>query len=137
MRNAGGLAGVLSALALAMALPGAATAQDVDRNQVIRPLRDAWLDRAPCEPAVFCNSYFDSFGVALLFADGSARPFEHEKRSSASAHDCIKRAKNYLAQGDRTRAVEWAMASQRSVTVRDWMRDHPDDVIELLRDCCS
>jgi hypothetical protein len=75
--------------------------------------------------------------VALLFADGSARPFEHVQRLLMSAHDCIKRAKGYLAQGDRTRAVEWAMASQRSVSVRDWMRDHPDDVIELLRGCCS
>lgn len=137
MRKAGGPAGVLSALVLALAVSGTVSAQDLDRSQVLKPMKDAWRDREPCIPERFCNIYFDTFGVALLFADGETRPFEHLQRQGRSAHDCIKSAKSYLAQGDRLRAVEWAMASQRSQSVRDWMREHPDEVLELLRDCCS
>jgi hypothetical protein len=137
MKNAGGLAGMLSALALGLVVSGGVTAQDLERNQVIKPIKRAWRDHMKCFPESYCMSYFESFGVALVFADGSAQPFEHVRRMTASAHDCIQRAKDYLAQGDRVRAVEWAMASQTSMSVRDWMRDHPDEVLEILRDCCS
>jgi hypothetical protein len=138
MRKAGGTAGVLSALALAMAFSGSVGAQEeLDRNQVTGPMNQAWHDRFRCMPVDVCNSYFDSFGVALVFADGSTHPLEHLRRGDTSGHDCLKRAKDYLARGDRIRAVEWAIASQTSAKVRDWMLDHPDEVLELLHDCCK
>lgn len=123
---------VLPGLALALALGGPAAAQQVDRSQVLKHMNEAWHDRFRCMPVDFCSSYFDSFGVALVFADGSASPFEHVQRGDTAAHKCIKLAKGYLAKGDRGRAVEWAIASQTSLNVRDWMREHPDEVLELL-----
>jgi len=129
-------AGVPLGLVLALALAVPAAAQQVDRSQVVKHMNAAWHDRFRCMPVDFCSSYFDSFGVAIVFADGTASPFEHEQRGETAGHNCIKLAKSYLAKGDRGRAVQWAIASQTSVYVRDWMREHPDEVLELLRGCC-
>jgi hypothetical protein len=109
----------------------------MDRSQAGKSLTEAWHDRFRCLADDFCASYFDSFGVALVFADGTASPYEHLQRGETSGHNCIKLAKSYLAKGDRGRAVQWAIASQRSASVRDWMREHPDEVLELLHRCCS
>jgi hypothetical protein len=136
MRHAGGLTALLSALVLAVAMSGPTRAADLETKQVLKPLREAWRDHSPCWSVSVCDSYFDSFGVALLFADGTTAPFQHVQRLTISAHDCLENAKDYLARGERGLAVQWAMASQRSASVRDWMREHPDDVIELLRNCC-
>lgn len=137
MRCAGGMAGLLAALALAAAVSGCATPGDQDVTDVLEHVQAAWLDYNQCAPAEFCNSYFDSFGVALMFADGSTQPLAHVRRLDASAHDCIENAKDALASGDRALAVQWVMASQHSAAVREWMRQHPDAVLDVLRTCCS
>jgi hypothetical protein len=100
-------------------------------------LKEAFHDRFRCLESDYCFSYFDSFGVGIVFADGTTSPFDHVQRGTTSGHNCIKLAKSYLAKGDRARAVEWAIASQRSLNVREWMHQHPDAVLELLKSCCS
>jgi hypothetical protein len=136
MRRVGWLACVLSAFALPMGMSGVAAAADLTVKDVQRALRAAWKDNNRCFEASLCNSYFDTFGVGLLFADGSARPFAHVQRGLASARDCIRSAKNALATGDRALAVQWAMATQPAPSMREWMRENPDAVIESLRNCC-
>lgn len=133
----GGWVGVLAGLGLAVAMVAPAAAQQMDRNQVVKDLQQAWHDRFRCLFEDACSSYFDSLGVAIVFTDGTTAAFDHLQRGEASGHNCIKLAKGYLAKGDRGRAVEWAIASQRSVNVREWMRENPDQVLELLRGCCS
>jgi hypothetical protein len=136
MRETGGAAGILAAIVIALAMSGVAGAREPGREDLVKALKAEWRDQTPCSLTNVCSMYFDSFGVALLFADGSTRPFEHEQRQAASAHDCLAKARNFLLEGDRTRAVEWAMAAQRSAPLRDWMREHPDEVVDLLNGCC-
>jgi hypothetical protein len=137
MRRAGWLACVLSAFTLAMGMSGVAAAADPSAKDVEKAVRDAWKDKTRCFEVSLCNSYFDTFGVGLLFADGSARPFAHVQRGIASPHDSIRNARNALANGDRALAVQWVMATQREQRMREWMRDNPDVVIESLRTCCT
>jgi hypothetical protein len=136
MRRVGCLASVLTVFALAMGMSGAAAAADPDVREIEKAMHKAWKDTTRCFDASLCNSYFDSFGVGLLFADGAARPFAHMQRGPASPRDCIRNAKLALSNGDRALAVQWVMATQRA-RIRDWMREHPDDVIERLRTCCT
>ncbi len=106
-------------------------------NQATVYVRDAWNDFSHCRRPSACSSYFDSFGVAIPFADGSIAPFAHAQRLSATSRDCIKTAKTYLEQGDRSLAVQWAMAARlENARVRDWLGSHPDAVLEALRRCC-
>jgi hypothetical protein len=115
--------------------PNPADAADV--AQATTYLRDAWNDFTHCRRPSACSVYFDTFGVALPFADGSIAPFAHIQRLNASSRDCIRTAKARLEQGDRTLAVQWAMAARlENARVRDWLGSHPDAVVEALRHCC-
>ena len=73
-------------------------------------IEQAWKDFAHCRRASACNEYFESFGVAISFGDGSIAPFSHIQRLTATSHDCIKTAMAYLHQGDKSLALQWAMA---------------------------
>jgi hypothetical protein len=100
-------------------------------------IEQAWKDFSHCRRASACNTYFESFGVAISFADGSIAPFSHVQRLTATSHDCIKTAKAYLHQGDKSLALQWAMASRiENTRVRDWLGNHPEAVLEALRRCC-
>lgn len=84
-----------------------------------------------------CNTYFESLGVAIAFGDGGISPFVHAQRLTATSRDCIKAARVYLDEGDRSLAVQWAMAARiENTRVRDWLGNHPDAVLEALRHCC-
>ena len=102
-----------------------------------RYIRQAWNDYSHCHSAAACDSYFESFGVAITFGDGSFVPFSHVQRLTATSHDCIKTAMAYLHQGDKSLAVQWAMASRiENTRARDWLGNHPEAVLEALRHCC-
>jgi hypothetical protein len=131
------LAGFLSAVMLGMLTSVAPAQVDGDPKQLEKPLKQAWRDIRPCNTSSLCTTYFDSFGVGILFADGTTRPFVHEQRLSLSPHECLERAREFLEQGDRSLAVQWVMASQKSADLREWMRLHPDAVIQALSKCCS
>jgi hypothetical protein len=108
-----------------------------DVNEATRDVRLAWRDFNTCRRVTACEAYFESFGVAISFGDGSIRPFSHVQRLTASAHDCIRNARFALEQGDRPLAVQWVMASRiENIPRRDWLGNHPDAVLEALRDCC-
>ncbi len=117
---------------------GAPSAPDAaDVNQAITYVKDALNDFTHCRRPSACSAYFDTFGVAIPFADGSIAPFAHIQRLNASSRDCIKTAKAHLDQGDRTLAVQWTMAARiENTRVRDWLGSHPDAVVEALRRCC-
>jgi hypothetical protein len=102
-----------------------------------RYIRQAWNDYSHCHRAAACDAYFESFGVAISFGDGSFVPFSHVQRLTATSHDCIKSAMAYLHQGDKSLAVQWAMASRiENTRARDWLGNHPEAVLEALRRCC-
>lgn len=136
MKWAGAVACLLAALGVVAAVSGCATTGP-DITNVLKRIQEAWHDYKPCFPTEFCTSYFDSFGVAIMFADGTTRPLAHIQRMDISGHDCIENAQSSLENGDRALAVEWVMASQRSAAAREWMRQHPDSVIKVLPNCCS
>lgn len=130
-------ASVLLAVVLALAMSGPAPAQDVSARDLEEALNVAWRDGRQCSMESLCYVYFDTFGVAIMFSDGTIKPFAHLRRLSASAHDCIRKAMVLLKKGNRALAVQWVMASQPSQELREWMGDHPDAVIASLRACCS
>jgi hypothetical protein len=100
-------------------------------------IKEAWNDFTHCRRPSACNTYFESFGVAISFSDGSIAPFSHIQRLTATSRDCIKTAKAYLDQGNKSLALQWAMASRvENSHVRDWLGNHPDAVLEALRHCC-
>jgi hypothetical protein len=110
---------------------------EADVNVAIGHVKDAWNDFTHCRRPSACNTYFESFGVAIPFGDGSIAPFAHVQRLTATSRDCIKTAKAYLDQGNRSLAVQWVMASRiENKRVRDWLGSHPDAVLEALRHCC-
>jgi hypothetical protein len=110
---------------------------EADVNEAISHVRDAWNDFTHCRRPSACNTYFESFGVAISFSDGSIAPFTHIQRLTATSRDCIKTARAYLEQGDKSRAVQWVMAARiENTRVRDWLGSHPDAVLEALRHCC-
>src|SRR5262249_11397432 len=74
--------------------------------------RECWRDFNRCDRQNLCGVYFDSFGVALEFNDGTIAPFAHERRHLLSAHDCIIKAREALDHGDRGLAVQWIMAAK-------------------------
>ena len=70
----------------------------------------------------------------MSFGDGSIAPFSRVQRLTATSHDCIKKAKALLEQGDKGLAVQWVMAARlENGRVRDWLGNHPDAVLEALR----
>ena len=114
-----------------------AVPSEADINTATSYLKDAWNDYSQCRRPSACNAYFESFGVAISFGDGSIAPFTHTQRRTATSRDCIKNAKAYLEQGNKSLAVQWAMASRiERIGVRDWLGNHPDAVVEALRHCC-
>jgi hypothetical protein len=97
-------------------------------------IRASWHDYDKCTRSKVCSSYFESFGVGLTFGDGEIVPFAHVQRLTASRHDCIVNARDALDHGNRGMAVQWVMASQMLEPLdRNWLGDHPDAVLEALR----
>jgi hypothetical protein len=116
---------------------GGAAVQDRDVKAALAEIISAWHDYGPCNRAKSCSLYFESYGVALTFNDGTIVPFAHTQRLAASAHDCIVNARTALASGDRGLAVQWVMASYlHDILFRNWLADHPDAVIAALHRCC-
>jgi hypothetical protein len=104
-----------------------------DINKVISRIRRAYRNDVPCHDDARCASYFESFGVALTFNDGTIAPFAHEQRLERSGRDCIKEAREARRQGNRALAVQWVMAAYISDPLtRNWLADHPDAVLEAL-----
>jgi hypothetical protein len=107
---------------------------NADIRKAIAQIRSASRNYAPCERVAQCSAYFDSFGVAITFNDGSMAPFAHEQRFKLSGHDCIQNAHAALQRGDRALAVQWVMAAHMDDPLtRNWLGDHPDAVLEGLR----
>jgi len=114
-----------------------AVVSEADVKRALTEIRTSWRDFNTCDRSDVCSAYFDTFGVALTFGDGSIAPFSHLRRRTLSAHDCIVNARAALEQKDRGLAVQWVMASQAMhPQMRAWMGDHPDAVIEALSHCC-
>ena len=117
--------------------PRRVVVSDADVKKALTEIRTSWRDFNTCDRSDVCSAYFDTFGVALTFGDGSIAPFSHLRRRTLSAHDCIVNARAALEQKDRGLAVQWVMASQAErPQLRAWMGDHPDAVIEALSHCC-
>jgi hypothetical protein len=113
------------------------TVSAADLNTASNTVKDAWNDFTGCRRPSACKAYFESFGVAISFADGSISPFSHMQRLTATSRDCIKNARASLEQGNRSMAVQWVMAARiENPAVRDWLGNHPDAVLEALRRCC-
>ncbi len=117
--------------------PPRAIVSDADVKKALTEIRTSWRDFNTCDRSDVCSAYFDTFGVALTFGDGSIAPFSHLRRRTLSAHDCIANARAALEQKERGLAVQWVMASQAEhPQLRAWMGDHPDAVVEALSHCC-
>ena len=114
------------------------TLSERDIKTVLVEIQAAWRNYGPCEQHRICDAYFESYGVARTFSDGSIVPFAHEQRLKASAHDCIINARAALDRGDRALAVQWVIASYlHDDSFRAWLADHPDTVVAALRRCCD
>jgi hypothetical protein len=117
--------------------PQIAAPAEADVAVAVHYIKSAWNDFTHCRRPAACNAYFESFGVAISFGDGSFAPYSRVQRLTATSHDCITTAKAYLKQGDKSLAVQWAMASRiENTRVRDWLGNHPEAVLEALRHCC-
>jgi hypothetical protein len=122
---------------LLMSAAHSQTLAEANVKVAIGHVKNAWNDFTQCRRPSACNTYFETFGVAISFRDGSIAPFAHTQRLTATSRDCIKTAKAYLEQGDKSLAVQWVMAARIENThVRDWLGNHPDAVLEALRHCC-
>jgi hypothetical protein len=118
----------------AQANPGLVNAEQTDVAQAVAYLKSAAADFTNCRRASACKVYFDTFGVAIPFADGSIVPFSHVQRLSATSRECVKKAKALEEEGNRSLAVQWAMAARiENRAVRDWLGSHPDAVLVALR----
>ena len=105
-----------------------------DIKKAIARIRRAYRNSVPCQDDARCATYFESFGVALTFNDGTIAPLAHEQRLKRSGQDCIKEARAARRQGDRALAVQWVMAAYMDDPLtRNWLADHPDAVLEALR----
>jgi hypothetical protein len=104
-----------------------------DLKKAISILRRSTRDYTACTRVKTCSAYFDSFGVAFSFADGSIAAYSHEQRGQISGHDCVVKARNALNGGERSLAVQWMMAAQTDILNRNWIADHPDAMLEALR----
>lgn len=125
---------LIAAAGLVLGLAAPAHAQSrAEISEAVHRVRWAWNNRGPCADAALCATPFDTFGARIRFRDGTEAPFVKMQRSTVSAHECIRHAKEALARGDRGMAVQWVMASQlHNPPVRDWLRDNPDAVIAAL-----
>jgi len=84
-----------------------ANVEKADVAQAAAYLKTAAADFTNCRRASACKTYFDSFGVAIPFADGSIVPFSHVQRLSATSRECVKKAKALEEEGNRSLAVQW------------------------------
>jgi hypothetical protein len=109
----------------------AAAIPSADKKKALSILRRSTRDYELCKRS--CFAYFDSFGVAFNFADGTIAAYAHEQRGKISGHDCVVNARNALARGDRSLAAQWMMAAQADILNRNWIADHPDAMLEALR----
>jgi hypothetical protein len=111
-----------------------------DLNTATNTIKEAWHDFNRCRRPSACRAYFETFGVAISFADGSIAPFSHTQRLDATGRDCIKNARASLEQGNRSLALQWVMASRiENIRERDWLGNHPEAVLkalEALNHCC-
>ena len=115
-------------------ISASAPVSNADIKKAISQIRSAARNYTSCERVSQCSAYFDSFGVAITFNDGSMAPFAHEQRAKLSGHDCIQNAHAALQRGDRALAVQWVMAAHMDDPLtRNWLGDHPDAVLEGLR----
>jgi hypothetical protein len=133
---------LISGAFMAVACVAPAIAQSADASPVssedlkkaTSQIRSASRSYGPCERASQCSAYFETFGVALTFSDGTMTPFAHEQRLKLSGHACIQNARDALLRGDRALAVQWVMAAHMDdPLMRNWLGDHPDAVLEGLR----
>lgn len=105
-----------------------------DIKKAVARIRRAFRNNVPCPDAARCANYFESFGVALTFNDSTIAPFAHEQRLERSGHDCIQEARAAWHGGNRALAVQWVMAAYMDDPLtRNWLADHPDAVVEALR----
>jgi hypothetical protein len=104
-----------------------------DMKKALSIVRRSTRDYAPCTRVPTCSAYFDSFGVGFTFADGTIAAYSHEQRLQISGHDCVLNARSALGRGDRSLAVQWMMAAQADILNRNWIGDHPDAMLEVLR----
>jgi hypothetical protein len=109
----------------------AAAVTSADKKKALSILRRSTRDYEACKRS--CFAYFDSFGVAFNFADGTIAAYAHEQRGKISGHDCVVNARSALARGDRSLAAQWMMAAQSDILNRNWIADHPDAMLEALR----
>lgn len=115
----------------------AAVVPDGDVKKALAEIRSSWRNLNGCDRQNLCGVYFDTFGVALTFNDGTITPFAHLRRHTLSPHDCIINAREALDKGDRGLAVQWVMAAKaEDARLRSWMSDHPDAVVAALHQCC-
>lgn len=121
-------------IAPAIGQSGPTPVSNEDIKKATSEIRSAWRSYAPCERASQCSVYFETFGVALTFSDGTMAPFAHEQRLKQSGHACIQNARDAFLRGDRALAVQWVMAAYMDdPLMRNWLGDHPDSVLEGLR----
>src|ERR1700761_8077655 len=83
-------------------VPTQATTAPADVAQAIAYLRAAASDFTNCRRPSACKTYFDTFGVAIPFADGSIVPFAHVQRLSTTSRECIRKAKSLQEEGNRS-----------------------------------
>ena len=113
------------------AAESAAAIPSADKKKALSILRRSTRDYEACKRS--CFAYFDSFGVAFSFGDGTIAAYSHEQRGKISGHDCVVKARDALARGDRSLAAQWMMAAQADILNRNWIADHPDAMLEALR----
>jgi hypothetical protein len=114
--------------------PSAAAVPRADLAQATTYLKSAIADFTTCRRPSACNAYFETFGIAISFADGSISPFLHIQRLMTTSRECVKKAKALEEEGNRSMAVQWAMAAKvENRTARDWLGNHPDAVLAALR----
>lgn len=117
--------------------PPSASVPVSDVKKALAEIRISWRNFNGCDRQNVCGVYFDTFGVALTFNDGTITPFAHLRRHTLSPHDCIINAREALDKGDRGLAVQWVMAAKaEDARLRSWMSDHPDAVVAALHQCC-
>jgi hypothetical protein len=105
-----------------------------DLRKASSRLHRAYRKDVPCRDVARCAVYFETFGAALTFNDGTIAPFAHEQRLERSDRGCIQEARAALSRDDRAMAVQWAMAAYiDDPLTRNWLADHPEAVLEGLR----
>lgn len=126
---------ILTSLSLAFlaVVHGRALADDTaDASRAFADVNWAWSDRGPCSDVLLCATYLGDFSIKLHL-DGTITPVLHVQRLTTSAHDCIQRALEALAHGDKALAVSWVVATQlHNQDEMDWLGTHSNLVVSTL-----